>query len=222
MLRWEEDLVVAVWLSAWAQWHVSLLPLLSGSRDADLHAHLFRVDTGAFAFSRPTQIDVEPQSSVSWHVEFLLRDRAKDHSLWTGDVVHFCGSSFNWAHVLPLLEGLMASNAVRLDSVVVRGREGTGTVHLVSGSEAQTRAGLAAAEGDSSAVGLLACAKVGGALLWASLAGLPLGVDWVLVAEWTDCEAGLVRALLVRPRSAMLHSRLCLLSGKPWVPLAGL
>ena len=165
LLRWEADLVFTVWLSAWVQWHVSLLPLLSGSRDADLQTYLLRVDTGAFAFNRPTQIEVEPRGLVSWHVDFLLRDRTKDHSIWPGDVIHLCGSSFNWAHVLSLLEGLRASKAVRLDPVVVRAQVGSGTVHLVSGSQSQTRAGLPAAEGDSQAVGLLACAKVAGLAL---------------------------------------------------------
>ena len=222
LLRWEADLVFTVWLSAWVQWHASLLPLLSGSRDADLHAHLLRLDTRAFAFSKPIQVAAEPQGSVGWHVDFLLRDRAKVHSLWPGDVIHLCGSSFNWAHGLPLLEVLMASSAVRLDSVIARARRGTGSVHLIYGSEAQTRAGLAKAEADSSAVGLLACSKKADALLWASLAGLALEADWVPVAEWADSEAGLVRALLVRPRSAGLHSRLFLPSGTPWIPLAGL
>ena len=161
LLRWEADLVFPIWLPAWVQWHASLLPLLSGSRDADLHAHLPRVDTRAFAFSQPTQVAVEPQGSVGWHVDFLLRDRTKFHSLWPGDVIHLCGSSFNWAHGLPLLEVLMASSAVRLDSVIARARRGTGSVHLIYGSEAQTRAGLAKAEADSSAAGLIVCCKKG-------------------------------------------------------------
>ena len=90
LLRWDADLVFVVWLSAWIQWRVSLLPLLSGSRDADLQSHLLHVDTGACPFDKPPQIDVEPRGSVSWHEDFILHDRTKDHSIWPGDFQYLC------------------------------------------------------------------------------------------------------------------------------------
>ena len=103
----------------------------------------------------------------------------------------------------------------------MRAQGGNGTVHLIAGTEAQTRAGFAKAESDASAVFLLACSKVDDVLLWASLADSALEADWVPVAEWVDGEAGRVRALLVRPEHARFHSRLSLLSGAPWAMLAG-
>ena len=195
-------------------------PLLSGSCDADLEANLARVDTGAFAFHRPTRVEDEQRGSQRWHEDFLLRDRAWHHATWPGDVVHFCGPSFNWAQVLPLLEGVNASRAVRLDAEVLRAQGGVGTVHLVAGSKAQTKAGFALAEADTLAVCLLVSSGMNDEPLWSSLADAALGADWVPVAEWVDGEGG-VRALLVRPAHADFHSRLSLLSGAPWTLLAG-
>ena len=114
LLRWEADMVFPLWLSAWVRWHAALPPLLSGSCDADLRTHLTRVDTGAFAFCRPTRIEDEQRGSQRWHEDFLLRDRARHHASWPGDVVHLCGPSFNWAQVLPLLEGVKASKRFAL------------------------------------------------------------------------------------------------------------
>ena len=195
-------------------------PLLSGLCDADLRAHLARVDTGAFAFQRPTRVEDEQRGSQRWHEDFLLRDRAWHHATWPGDVVHFCGPSFNWARVLPLLEGVNVSRAVRLDAEVLRAQGGVGTVHLVAGSKAQTKAGFALAEADTLAVCLLVSSGMNDEPLWSSLADAALGADWVPVAEWVDGEAR-VRALLVRPNHAGFHSQLSLLSGAPWTMLAG-
>lgn len=115
LLWWEAELVFPLLLSSWAQWHAELPSLLSGSPDTDLQAHMLQVDTGAFAFCPPTQVASEQQRLVIWHVDLLLCDRAKFHSAWPGDVTHLCRSSFNCAHVLPLLEGVMPSSTVRLD-----------------------------------------------------------------------------------------------------------
>ena len=71
-------------------------------------------------------------------------------------------------------------------------------------------------------MGLLVCSKKADDLLWTTLADLALEADWVPVAEWVDDEAGLVRALLVRPGLAGFQSRLFLLSGAPWILQAGL
>ena len=126
--------------------------------------------------------------------------------------MHFCGPSFKWAQVLPLLEGVNASGAVRLDAEVLRAQGGVITVHLVAGSKEQTKAGFALAEADASAVCLLASSGMNDELLWSSLAGAALRADWVPVAELVVGEAG-VWALLVRPTHAAFHSRLSLLSG---------
>ena len=107
-----------------------------------------------------------------------------------------------------------------LDVEVLRAQGGVSTVHLVAGSKAQAKAIFALAEGDTSAVCLLAWSGMDDELLWASLADAALGADWVPVAEWVDGEVG-VRALLVRPKHASFHSRLSLLSGAPWAMLAG-
>ena len=114
LLRWEADMVFPLWLSAWARWHATFPPLLSGGYDSDLRAHLLRVDSRAFAFCPFTQVEDEQQGSRRWHEDILLRDRAQHHSFWPGDVVHLCGPSFNWAQVLPLLEGVKASKRFAL------------------------------------------------------------------------------------------------------------
>ena len=126
LLRWEADLVFPFWLSAWARWHAALPPLLSGARDEELWAHLCRVDTEPFARCPPTRVDGGQQGSMKWHEDFLLRDRAQVYSIWPGDVVQFCGSTFNWARVLPLLEFVNASAAVHLDDALQRAQGGAG------------------------------------------------------------------------------------------------
>ena len=80
LLRWEADMLFPIWLSAWMRWHAALPPLLSGLCDTDLRAHLARVDTGAFAFHRPTRVEDDQRGSQDWHVDFLLRDRARHHA----------------------------------------------------------------------------------------------------------------------------------------------
>ena len=116
---------------------------------------------------------------------------------------------------------MKASAAVHLDDALQRAQGGAGSVHLVSGSEVQTRAGLSRVEADAAAVCVLACSKKTDGLLWASLAAFALDKDWVPMAEWADAEAGLALALLVRPGLDVAPSRLPLLSGVPWTMLAG-
>ena len=116
---------------------------------------------------------------------------------------------------------MKASAAVRLDDALQRTQGGAGSVHLISGFEVNTRAGLSRVEADASAVCVLACSKKADGLVWASLTAFALDEDWVPMVKWADDDVGLALALLVRPGLEVAHSRLPLLSGVPWTMLAG-